>query len=52
VVNKLRKYFRLGSGIEQIQKVQLETDRLRNDVDSAGKRAKQEMLFYHLFQRD
>ena len=36
-------FVRLGSGIEQIQKVQLDTDRLRSDVDNAGKRAKQEV---------
>ena len=36
-------FFRLGTGIEQIQKVQLDTDRLRSQVEDAGKRAKNEV---------
>ena len=33
---------RLGSGIEQIQTVQADTDHLRQNVEAASKRAKQE----------
>ena len=34
---------RLGSGIEQIQTVQADTDHLRQSVEAASKRAKQEV---------
>ena len=40
---KITHSFRLGTGIEQIQKVQLDTDRLRSQVEDAGKRAKNEV---------
>ena len=35
---RFKNVFRLGQGIEQIQKVQMDTDRMRNNVEEAGKR--------------
>jgi hypothetical protein len=41
--SELREHMsRLGSGIEQIQTVQADTDHLRQNVEAASKRAKQE----------
>lgn len=43
MIQLIQTFIRLGTGIEQIQKVQLDTDRLRSQVEDAGKRAKNEV---------